>query len=434
MQDYMAPVTWHLHPLTIASRWDKISKACFIYVMANEHLTLVKINNFNFVKYNKTYVYVAACIGMAFFGIAFIVMGSVLPTLTAEYSLDEVGSSSLVSLLPVGVLAGSLLFGVIVDRFGYKLLLIVSTLFTLSGIEGLSFFENLNLLRICIFLIGLGGGMLNGSTNALVSDISNDKERGSMLSILGVCYGIGALGMPLLLGMFSRTYSYQIILQGTGLCMMAAVLYFILINFPEPKIRQGFPVKEAVKLIKEPLILFLSFFLFFQSGAEGLINNWTTSYLDGRVALNGKDVVLSLTFFVSGMAVSRLFLGYLLRIIKNEYVLPGGIITAIIGIIMLNYACNLRLASISLFITGFGLAAGFPVIISYIGTSYKNMSGTAIGFAMVIALIGNTLMNYAMGFISKTFGISSFTLVIIILLLIQSIILFTNSKKIKNIN
>ncbi len=98
---------------------------------------------------------------------------------------------------------------------------------------------------------------------------------------------------------------------------------------------------------------------------------------------------------------------------------------------MLNYACNLRLASISLFITGFGLAAGFPVIISYIGTSYKNMSGTAIGFAMVIALIGNTLMNYAMGFISKTFGISSFTLVIIILLLIQSIILFTNSKKIK---
>ncbi len=402
--------------------------------MANENLTLVKINNFNFVKYNKTYVYVAACIGMAFFGIAFIVMGSVLPTLTAEYSLDEVGSSSLVSLLPVGVLAGSLLFGVIVDRFGYKLLLIVSTLFTLSGIEGLSFFENLNLLRICIFLIGLGGGMLNGSTNALVSDISNDKERGSMLSILGVCYGIGALGMPLLLGMFSRTYSYQIILQGTGLCMMAAVLYFILINFPEPKIRQGFPVKEAVKLIKEPLILFLSFFLFFQSGAEGLINNWTTSYLDGRVALNGKDVVLSLTFFVSGMAVSRLFLGYLLRIIKNEYVLPGGIITAIIGIIMLNYACNLRLASISLFITGFGLAAGFPVIISYIGTSYKNMSGTAIGFAMVIALIGNTLMNYAMGFISKTFGISSFTLVIIILLLIQSIILFTNSKKIKNIN
>jgi len=114
-------------------------------------------------------------------------------------------------------------------------------------------------------IIGWIDDCVNNSGHELVSDISNDKARGSMLSILGVCYGIGALVMLLLLGMFSRTYSYQIILQGTGLCMMAAVLYFILINFPEPKIRQEFPVKEAVKLIKEPLILFLSFFLFLQS-------------------------------------------------------------------------------------------------------------------------------------------------------------------------
>jgi MFS family permease len=384
-------------------------------------------------KYNKSLVYVAACTGMAFFGIAFIVMGAVLPSLTAKYSLDAVGSSTLVSLLPVGVLTGSLLFGAIVDRYGYKLLLVISTLFTLSGIEGLSFFENLNILRICIFLIGLGGGMLNGSTNALASDISNDKERGSKLSILGVCYGIGALGIPLLLGILSKTYNYQFILQRSGLLMLLAVLYFIVIRFPEPKIKQGFPVKEAIRLIKEPLLLFLSFFLFFQSGMEGLINNWTTSYLDGRDVFSSDQAVLSLTFFVLGMTISRLILSYLLRIIKHEHILLGGITTAIIGIIIINYAFDLQLVAISLFITGFGLAAGFPVIISYIGTSYKHISGTAIGLAMFIALCGNTLLNYIQGFISESFGISSFPLFIIILLLIQVIILFTNLKTIKRI-
>lgn len=383
--------------------------------------------------YNKTLVYIAACIGMAFFGVAFIVMGAVLPSLTATYSLDAVGSSSLVSLLPVGVLAGSLLFGVIVDRYGYKLLLVVSTLFTLSGIEGLSFFENLNILRICIFLIGLGGGMLNGSTNALASDISNDRERGSRLSILGVCYGIGALGVPLLLGMLSKTYNYQFILQCTGLVMLLSVLYFIAIKFPEPKIKQGFPFKQAIRLIKEPLLLIMGFFLFFQSGIEGLTNNWTTSYLDRRTAIGSDEAVLCLTFFVLGMTVSRLILSYLLRILKHEYILLGGIMTAIIGIIILDYAYNLQLAAISLFIAGFGLAAGFPVIISYIGTAYKNISGTAIGLAMFIALTGNTLLNFTMGFISETFGISSFPVFIIILLLIQGIILLMNSKSIKNI-
>ncbi|SEA04802.1 Fucose permease [Porphyromonadaceae bacterium KH3R12] len=383
--------------------------------------------------YNKTLVYIAACIGMAFFGVAFIVMGAVLPSLTATYSLDAVGSSSLVSLLPVGVLAGSLLFGVIVDRYGYKLLLVVSTLFTLSGIEGLSFFENLNILRICIFLIGLGGGMLNGSTNALASDISNDRERGSRLSILGVCYGIGALGVPLLLGMLSKTYNYQFILQCTGLVMLLSVLYFIAIKFPESKIKQGFPFKQAIRLIKEPLLLIMGFFLFFQSGIEGLTNNWTTSYLDGRTAIGSAEAVLSLTFFVLGMTISRLILSYLLRILKHEYILLGGIMTAIIGIIILDYAYNLQLTAISLFIVGSGLAAGFPVIISYIGTAYKTISGTAIGLAMFIALTGNTLLNFTMGFISETFGISSFPVFIIILLLIQGIILLTNSKSIKNI-
>ena len=275
--------------------------------------------------------------------------------------------------------------------------------------------------------------MLNGSTNALASDISNDKERGAKLSILGVCYGIGALGMPRLLGILSGTYSSQIILQRTGLFMLLSVLYFIVIRFPEPKIKQGFPVKEAVELVKEPLLLFLSFFLFFQSGIEGLINNWTTSYLDVGIVVGSGDVVLSLTFFVFGMTVSRLILSYLLRIIKHEYILPGGIMIAIIGMIILNYAIDLPLAAISLFITGFGLAAGFPVIIGYIGTSYKYISGTAIGIAMFIALIGNTLLNFGMGFISESFGISSFPILIIVLLLIQTIILFTNFKTIKNI-
>ncbi len=275
--------------------------------------------------------------------------------------------------------------------------------------------------------------MLNGSTNALASDISNDKERGSKLSILGVCYGIGGLGIPLLLGILSKTYNYQFILRRTGLLMLLSILYFILIKFPEPKIKQRFPFKQAVQLIKEPLLLIMSFFLFFQSGIEGLTNNWTTSYLDGRTAIGTNEVVLSLTVFVLGMTVSRLILSYLLCIIKHEYILVGGIMTAITGVIILNYACDLQLAAISLFIAGFGLAGGFPVIISYIGTSYKHISGTAIGFAMFIALSGNTLLNYMMGFISESFGISSFPIFIIVLLLIQAIILFTNLKTIKKI-
>lgn len=159
--------------------------------------------------YNKKLVFVATCLGMAFFGVAFIVMGSVLPSLAYKYTLDTVAASSLVTFLPIGVLLGSLLFGPVVDRFGYKNLLIISTLATIAGIEGLALLGELNLLRVCIFLIGLGGGILNGETNALVSDIYDDHNWGAKLSLLGVFYGIGALGVPILLGGLSKSYTYE---------------------------------------------------------------------------------------------------------------------------------------------------------------------------------------------------------------------------------
>ncbi len=381
-------------------------------------------------KYNKTLVYIAACMGMAFFGIAFIVMGSVLPSLTASHNLDTVGASSLVTFLPVGVLLGSLVFGPMVDRFGYKILLIASTLFALLGLEGLAFFDDLAILRFCIFLIGLGGGILNGATNALVSDISDDKNRSSRLSILGVFYGIGALGIPFLLGTLSKFYTYHIILQRTGIVIFLCVLYFIVVKFPESKFKQGFPIKKAFTLVKEKLLLIMSIFLFFQSGMEGLLNNWTTSYLENTTSIDGSDVILSLTFIVLGMTIARLLLSSLLRTIKHSYILIGGIAIAMLGIIILNYSSTFYMAAVSLFMAGFGIAAGFPVRVGIIGSTYKEATGTAIGIALFIALSGNTILNYAMGYISKAFEISSFPVFIAILLILQVIIVFTNMKTI----
>ncbi|MFV0536053.1 MAG: MFS transporter [Dysgonomonas sp.] len=384
--------------------------------------------------YKKNLVYIAACMGMAFFGIAFIVMGSVLPSLTAKYALDTVGASSLVTFLPVGVLLGSLIFGPIVDRFGYKALLIISTLITILGIEGLTFFDHLSTLRVCIFFIGFGGGMLNGSTNALASDVSDDHNRSSRLSLLGVSYGVGALIVPFLLGILSKNYSYEIILQWTGIFMLFCVAYFIAVKFPEPKFKQGFPVKQAVSLLKQPVLLILSFFLFFQSGMEGLFNNWTTSYLKATTFIEEGDIVLTLTFFVLGMTVARLFLSYIFKKVKQIHVLYGGMAIAFVGIALLNRSTTFPLATLGLFMIGFGLSAGFPVAIGLIGSVYKETSGTAIGIALFIALGGNSILNYVMGYISKTFEIDSFPVFLAILLAIQFIIVLTNSKIINNKN
>src|SRR5512140_2983663 len=127
---------------------------------------------------------------MLLFGICLITLGSVAPGLKEKLSLSDIASGTLFSILPLGILAGSLIFGPVVDRFGYKILLSVSCILLAVGFEGVAWSQNANLLRVFILLVGISGGTVNGATNAMVADIS-DFDKGANLSLLGVFFGIG---------------------------------------------------------------------------------------------------------------------------------------------------------------------------------------------------------------------------------------------------
>ena len=115
--------------------------------------------------YKRSQVFAAACIALFLFGMTLITLGSIMPSLTIEFETHGLSKGLLVSILPIGILAGSLIFGPIVDRYGYKLLLITSVLISAISLEGLAFTNSVSLLYICIFFIGFGGGIINGGTS-----------------------------------------------------------------------------------------------------------------------------------------------------------------------------------------------------------------------------------------------------------------------------
>ena len=131
--------------------------------------------------YKTTQVFVAACAGLAFFGVAMLSLGPILGQLNAQVE----GANSLPSTMSIGIILGTILFGPVVDRFGYKWLLIIGSLLSLAGLQVLAGAREIGLLHGAMAMIGFGGGGLNGLTNALVSDIYDDDKRGGRLGILG---------------------------------------------------------------------------------------------------------------------------------------------------------------------------------------------------------------------------------------------------------
>jgi MFS transporter, FHS family, glucose/mannose:H+ symporter len=374
--------------------------------------------------YKKRVVFWAACAGMLLFGICLITLGSVAADLREKLKLDEISAGSLFSILPLGILTGSVLFGPIVDRYGYRILLAVSCLLMFFGFEGIANALSISLLKISIFLFGIGGGAINGSTNALVSDIS-EKDKGANLSLLGAFFGIGALAMPLLSGILKNRVSYETILTTIGILTFATGVFFLLVRFPPPKQVQGFPLKQAVKLIKDNVLLIIAFFLFFQSGFEAIINNWTTTYLIDHKSLQQNDALFGLSSFVAGMTIMRLLNGSILRSVPVKNILTSSFFMILLGLTLLKSGNSFGLSVAGLLLLGAGLASGFPVMLGFVGDRYAGFSGTAFSAVLFIALFGNTLINYGMGIVAQNFGINHLitfafaeTLIMIVLCLI----------------
>lgn len=379
--------------------------------------------------YSKNFVFAAACAGMAFFGICLISLGSVLPALTARFGLDAGQASSIVTFLPAGILAGSVFFGPFVDRFGYKFLLVFSSLLAAGGLIWIATGESAGPVRVAVFMMGFGGGILNGETNTLVSDISGE-DRNSNLSFLSIFFGIGALGIPLLIGSLTGKYSFQAILIATGIFMIIITVSFLFIRFPLPKQAQGFPVRQAAGLLKEPLLLMLSLALFFQSGMEGLTNNWTTTFLEDAAGFGRGSALFALTYMLLGMTATRLLLGFILKKVNSLIVVMSGIAVIIGGTVLLITGLNEKIGVTML---GIGFAPVFPVLLGFIGTAYPGLSGTAFSIALFIALMGNTSLNWLMGAVSGRLGIGAFPTFLLICAAMMASIIILASKKIQSI-
>ena len=358
---------------------------------------------------------------MLIFGIVMTVVGTLLPSLIERFDVDMADAGSSLTLLSFGVLIGSLLFGPVVDRYGFKGLLTICTFIVLLGLEALAFAPTFDALRAAVFLIGLGGGVINGGTNALVSDIS-ERGRSAGLSLLGVFFGVGAFGVPLLLGLLVGTFSYTVLTAAIGAPVLLALLYFATVRFPSPKQPQGFPISQGAALVRDPALLLLGAMLFLQSGIEITTGGWTSTFFIEELSVGAQTAAYALSLFWIGMTLARLALGAVLRSMDPAIVLRTCILTALVGSIMLVAAAVPWVAYLGIFLTGAGLAAGFPISLGYAGDLYPRVSGTAFSILFVIALTGGSLLPFVTGTLGDHFGLrGSFLLTPISLILMFGI-------------
>jgi len=358
--------------------------------------------------YSKNLLLVAACLAITMFGITCVAIGTINEYLTQSFEVDKIFIGLLASLFATGALIGSVSFGPIVDRFGYKIILIVSLLLLFVGFEVIGRTANLNVIRAMVFLFGLGGGVINGGTSALVSDLNPDK-KGAYLSILGVFWGVGALSFPLITSVLLKTgMDYSAILILIGMFVLIPIAMFALLKCPPAKNSEGIPYQKYVEMIKNPAILLIAFFLFFQSGFETLVTTWTPKYFLEMYSLETQTAILSLTVMSISLTLARVLMGYVLKKVENWKVVMAGLFVVVSGFLLMRFGGSFSVGLVGIALVGLGASATVPVMLGYVGAMYPEISGAAFSLVLFIALTGNAILNAIGGVVFETYHIGSF--------------------------
>lgn len=380
--------------------------------------------------YNTTKVFIAACLGLAFFGIVMLSLGVLLPPLNAVYP----NANILAPVMSAGIICGTLVFGPVMDKFGYKWLLICGAAVLLLGIMGLAYVHEFYMLVLSIFCVGIGGGILNGETNALVSDIYDSDKRGSRISLLGACYCIGAL-----LWTLACTFvNYKYALVAVAAIMVISIIYFIIIDFPNAKSDDAAPdsmqadgesvgnsssfLRKLTYLLSFPAFTGLALVLFMQSGFEGISGSFTTQFFENS-GMSGKAATFSLTVFTIGMLCGRFILSYLMSVMRDIFVFLIYISVALFGVLLILFMpSNIVCCYLGMALLGFGIGSTYPVVFNVIGEKFRHISGSAFSVIMFMALWGQFVYNAVIGSFFNGGNYSSFPIAMIINLVVMLLV------------
>jgi len=344
---------------------------------------------------------------MFVFGIDLAILGALLPSLFREMHLEATEAGSLFMFLNGGALVVTMLSGPAFDRFGFKMLLLISALIGGASLFGIAYAGTYGALAFCCFLLGLGGGGLNSGTNAFIADLYPESQAAA-LSRLGVFFGFGACFIPIFIGSLLRFVSFQAILLLTGLIALFPAVAFLLLRFPPGKqAGTGFSISQAASVLKSPLVLLLGILLFFESGNEMNSNAWLASFLDTKVGLSPAISLYYLSAFWGSVILGRVVSPLLLRRVKETTLVQICAIGAVLSLSLLVLFPGAVVSGLAAVLAGFWISPIYPCVLGFAAGRFPGLSGTIFGALFTIALLGGMLLPWLAGFLVDRHGIQA---------------------------
>ena len=374
------------------------------------------------------------------FGISSTIISPLTPWISDNLSIgyDKIGLIFLISTI-FGIISTTVA-GKLCDSWNIKnLILIGLVLITLGFLLFGIYLISITLIFSLIFL-RIGSGIIDSSSYALASRLSEDKSS-IIFMRMDLFFYIGAIISPLIIGgiLFFKIDPKLAFLFLSGAYLVTIILFL-----------KGVPGKDSLKsknhdrrekkesytsprffFLKDPIILTAALMLFFFFGSLfGLISWLTTYFLAFDLAVYQGSLILSLywVFLALGLSLSQ----KIIRKTNEITIILIGNLLGTASILIFGFVDIISVKIIFLMLNGLFISGIGALTISISVSQNRDRSGTITGFIIAFGYLSGVIFQPMLGYFAEYIGEGSIIYIVLIgfvITLILSFILYRFLKK-----
>ncbi|SRR5579884_819917 len=314
-------------------------------------------------------------------------------------------------LWTIGYLPGTLMGGILLDHYGPRLVFLGAALLVPGG---------LSLFLLCLlhphlapFLLlllfpaiaGVGGGVIEVSTNGLISSAYSDR-RGMMLNLFNALYPLGAMLLALIdagLFVFFHNDPFPALFFTIGFSAVATTSVFA--------VPQTYRIKNCPETLQEtfkniptllPVLAPVMLVMMLTTGMSASLHTWSPTYLHLTFHAQA-DVAAVLTAVIWATAASgRLGAAWLITCIGSWKMAMLSLIVSLLGLILLLFSANSIIATGAIALSSLGLAPTFSTFLTIGGERTERTAGSVTGLLLFASGLFTIGCSWLFGFLLGT--------------------------------
>lgn len=278
-----------------------------------------------------------------------------------------------------------------VDKWGYRMSMILANIFSAAGLVGLAVLPNIckdafSGLLVSVVIYAIGGGLLEVIISPIVEACPNDNKEAAM-SLLHSFYCWGHVGVVLISTIFFMTFgtkNWGILSIIWSAIPITNVFFFLRVPIPSvlDDVKNSLSVKE---LLGNKLFWIMALFMACAGASDQSIIQWASVLAEEGLGVN-KSIgdLMGPMMFAGLMGISRATYGKVGNKISMEKVLIGNGIVCILCYLIMGI-CKIPIISLlSCGICGFSVGVFWPGTISMSAAKIKR-GGTAMFAYLALA-------------------------------------------------